>query len=390
MKQSNTRNSDYTYSPSTSCVHEGTLRDPISGGVNTPIFPSSAIDYRTKDIRYPRNFNTPNNDAVAKKLATLEGTEKALLLSSGMAAIAIGIMALVKPGEHIVFQKDLYGGTLALIEQELPKRNISYTFVDATKINELKEAITEQTALIYIETPSNPLLNIIDIKSVTHIAKHCKIKTMIDNTFASPINQNPAQLGCDLIMHSATKYLGGHSDFCAGALAGSSDIIEQCRLLGTMYGCSLNTSDLALLERSMKTLAIRVEKHNYNAMEIAHYLQNHPAISTVYFPGLITHPGHIIAKEQMHGFGGMMSFELNTENQSAISRFLDSLNIIIPAGSLGGVESLITSPALTSHKLIGEHGRQSYGIKDNLLRLSVGIENIEDLINDLSFALKEI
>ena len=256
--------------------------------------------------------------------------------------------------------------------------------------NELKEAITEQTALIYIETPSNPLLNIIDIKSVTHIAKHCNIKTMIDNTFASPINQNPAQLGCDLIMHSATKYLGGHSDFCAGALAGSSDIIEQCRLLGTMYGCSLNASDLALLERSMKTLAIRVEKQNHNAMEIAHYLQDHPAISTVYFPGLITHPGHIIAKEQMHGFGGMMSFELKNEDKSAISRFLDSLNIIIPAGSLGGVESLITSPALTSHKLIGEHGRQSYGIKDNLLRLSVGIENIEDLINDLSFALKEI
>jgi cystathionine beta-lyase len=157
-----------------------------------------------------------------------------------------------------------------------------------------------------------------------------------------------------------------------------------------MYGCSLNASDLSLLERSMKTLAIRVEKQNYNALEIADYLHNHPSIRKVYFPGLITHPGHIIAKEQMHGFGGMMSFELNTEKQSDIARFLDSLNIIIPAGSLGGVESLITSPALTSHKLIGEDGRQSYGIKDNLLRLSVGIENIEDLINDLSFALKNV
>lgn len=390
MKQSKTGNSDLRYSPSTKSVHEGTLRDPSSGGVNTPVFPSSAIDYRTKDIRYPRNFNTPNNEAVAQKLAALEGTEKAVLFSTGMAAISIGIMALVKPGDHIVFQKDLYGGTLAFIDQELPKRNISYTFVDATNIDELKEAITEQTTLIYIETPSNPLLTIIDIKSVTNIAKDCRIKTMIDNTFASPINQNPAQLGCDLIMHSATKYLGGHSDFCAGALAGSLDIIEQCRLLGTMYGCSLNASDLSLLERSMKTLAIRVEKQNYNALEIAHYLHNHPAISKVYYPGLITHTGHTIAKEQMHGFGGMMSFELNTEKQSDIDRFLDSLNIIIPAGSLGGVESLITSPALTSHKLIGENGRQSYGIKDNLLRLSVGIENIEDLINDLSFALKNV
>ena len=390
MKQSKTDNSDFRYSPSTKSVHAGTLRDPLSGGVNTPIFPSSAIDYRTKDIRYPRNFNTPNNEAVAQKLAALEGTEKAVLFSTGMAAISIGIMALVKPGDHIVFQKDLYGGTLAFIDQELPKRNISYTFVDATNIDELKEAITEQTTLIYIETPSNPLLTIIDIKSVTNIAKDCRIKTMIDNTFASPINQNPAQLGCDLIMHSATKYLGGHSDFCAGALAGSLDIIEQCRLLGTMYGCSLNASDLSLLERSMKTLAIRVEKQNYNALEIAHYLHNHPAISKVYYPGLITHPGYTIEKEQMHGFGGMMSFELNTEKQSDIDRFLDSLNIIIPAGSLGGVESLITSPALTSHKLIGENGRQSYGIKDNLLRLSVGIENIEDLINDLSFALKNV
>jgi len=370
-------------------VHAGTQRDHF-GGVNTPVQPSTAIEYLNESgsVPYPRNFTIPNHEAVATKIAALEGGEAALVLATGMSAITIGILAAVQPGQHVLMQSNIYGGTRAFVEILRYKHDIQVTLIDRMVPEELDANMTGDTTLVYMETPTNPLIDIIDISPICQWAKDNRILTMIDNTFASPVNQQPLKLGCDIIMHSATKYMGGHSDLMAGALIGKKDFIEQCRTLSSIYGMSLNAVDLSLLERSIKTMVLRVRQQNSNAMEIAQWLNKHTLIAKVHYPGLTSHPGHEIAARQMSGFGGMMSFELAGNDTSFRDAFLRSLSMISVATSLGGVESTMTIPAQTSHSLLTPEERTAMGIHDMLIRFSIGIEDPEDLIQDLERALQ--
>ena len=370
-------------------VHTGTIHDAF-GGVNTPIQPSTAIEYLSGNgnIPYPRNFNIPNHEAVSKKIAALEGGESAIVLATGMSAIAAGILAIAKPGDHILMQNNIYGGTRAFVEMLREKHNINVTLITSMTPESLAQSITKETVLVYLETPTNPLMEIIDIALITQWAKDNGILTMIDNTFASPVNQRPLELGCDIIMHSATKYMGGHSDLMAGALIGTAEYIEKCRKISAIYGMSLNAVDLSLLERSIKTIGVRVKQQNANAMEIAEWLSKHPGIAKVYYPGLQSHPGHEIAQKQMSGFGGMMSFELAGNDMEYRDDFLQKLRMISIATSLGGVESTMTIPSQTSHNLLTSEEREILGITDMLIRFSVGIEDAQDIIHDLERALQ--
>jgi len=370
----------------TMCVHSGTYVDPNTRGINTPIFTSSAYSYIDSGKQpYPRYFNTPNQEVIVLKMCDLEGAEDGVLFSSGMAAISTTFFSTIKPGDHVILQDEIYGGTHSFATNQFKKLGIDYSFV-ITDANEIKKAIKKNTKLIFIESPTNPLLSIIDIKKVAKIGKDNNITTMIDNTFASPINQNPIQLGIDIVMHSGTKYLGGHSDICCGIVLTNKSITEKIKPTSYHFGGSLNATTCALLERSLKTLNIRVERQSNNALKVSEFLTNHKLIKKVYYPGLITHAGHNIAKEQMHGFGAMVSFEL-ADNAKETGKFLKSLKLIEPALSLGGVESTICSPALTSHKKMTEEERKRIGITSKLLRLSVGIEHVYDLIYDIDKAL---
>ncbi len=370
----------------TLCVHEGTIFDPATRGVNTPVYTSSSFAYLDTSARvYPRYFNTPNQEAIQKKLAVLEGTEDCIFFSSGMAAISAILFTFLKQGDHALFQKGLYGGTTHLVTEKLKRFGISYSFTEGNGPADFQKEIRPETRLIYIETPSNPLLGITDIAAVAEIGKKRKILTAIDNTFASPINQNPHLLGIDLVMHSATKYIGGHSDLCAGAVASSKALVEEMRSMALSLGGSLNAQTCSLIERSMKTMAIRVERQNTNALKTAGALAAHPGISMVYYPGLPAHPGHGIAKKQMSGFGGMVSFDLKDADPEA---FQKRLRLIRPSMSLGGVDSIICSPVLTSHRHISPAERLREGITEKALRLSVGIEDPQDILEDLVQALR--
>jgi cystathionine beta-lyase len=358
----------------------------MSGGLNSPIFTSSSFVYLDADENvYPRYFNTPNQKAVIDKLCTLENTESGLLFSSGMAAISTVVVALVGKGDHVVMQRDIYGGTHHFASAELNRFGIDYTLV-SNEPTDVKAAIRDNTRLIYIETPSNPLLLIADIAAVAEVARSHRIPSAIDNTFASPINQNPQELGIDIVIHSGTKYLGGHSDICCGAVLSSRELIERIKSSAINFGGSLNASTCHLLERSLKTMGIRVDRQNKNALTIARHLSGHPSIRRVNYPGLETHPGFDIARRQMRGFGGMLSFELD-ENRIDPQRFVRGLELIRPALSLGGVETIICAPAVTSHVKLSPAERAELGIADGLFRLSVGIEDVDDLISDIDRAL---
>ena len=371
---------------STKCVHSGGITDDKFFGNITPIYPSITYDYLNSDA-YPRYFNTPNQLSVSKKIAELEGTEDALVFGSGLAAVATSMFSFVSSGDHVILQKSLYGGTINLVNTEFKKFNISYDYIDVANLKELDSVLRPNTKIIYIESPSNPLLSITDIKSISNFSKKNNLISIIDNTFSSPINQNPANLGIDLIIHSATKYLGGHSDILAGTVCGSNELISIIKKSGLNFGSNISEYISWLLERSIKTLSVRVLKQNDNALKIANFLNNHNMINKVYYPGLSSHDKHDIAKKQMTGgFGGMVSFELN--NSISSDEFVKSLQIIQPTMSLAGVESTITSPAKTSHKKMDPKERDEIGITKNLLRFSVGIEDVDDLIDDLSNALK--
>jgi cystathionine beta-lyase len=370
----------------TQCVHSGTFQDEVTKGVTTPVFTSSSFQYLdTPETVYPRYFNTPNQLAVIKKLCALENAEDGLIFSSGMAAISTAIFSCLNSGDHIVLQKDIYGGTHHFVTAEFERFGIQYTFT-SNQTEDIADAVRENTKVIYIETPSNPLLVITDIEAVAQIARSKNILTIIDNTFASPINQNPLDLGIDIVTHSGTKYLGGHSDICCGAVLSSKSLIEKIRVSACNFGGSLNAITCYLLERSLKTLGIRLDKQNRNADAVAQYLQNHPRIQTVYYPGLDSHPGHEIAKRQMRAFGAMLSFELDNKAGDA-EQFQKRLRMITPAVSLGGVETIICSPVLTSHAKISAEERAELGITDRQLRLSVGIEDPDDIIADIENAL---
>jgi len=373
------------YKKETRAVHTGTQFDEGTQGTNSPVYTSTAIGYLDSGVSYPRYFNTKNQHAVAEKIATLENTGSALVFSSGMAAISSALFTFLKTGDHIVFQKGLYGGTTNWMDKELRKFGIEFTVAEGNSPNDFEKVLQKNTKMLYIESPSNPLLAITDIEAAAEFAKEHNLISAIDNTFASPANQNPADFGIDLVIHSATKYLGGHSDICAGAVAASKEHISKIRETALNLGGSLDAQTCYLLERSIKTLFVRVKQQNSNALEIAEFLSNHPAINKVFYPGLPSHKGHEIALKQMKGFGGMLSFEL--KNKDIVS-FQKNLKLIQPAISLGGVDTIITAPTLTSHKLLSDTEKEKEGITDKLLRLSAGIENAEDLINDLQQALE--
>jgi cystathionine beta-lyase len=371
----------------TQCVHSGTRIDPQTRGINTPVYVSSSFEYMdSQENIYPRYFNTPNQNAIIEKLCALENAEAGLIFSSGMAAISSVIYAFLRAGDHIVLQRDIYGGTHHFATAEFEKFGIEFTFVNNTA-SDIESAIRPNTRFIYIESPSNPLLLITDIRAVTRVAKSKNILTVIDNTFATPINQNPIDLGVDVVIHSGTKYIGGHSDICCGAAMGSEKSIAVIKESAASLGGSLNAITCYLIERSLKTLGIRVAKQNRNALSIARHLQEVSLIKKVNYPGLENHPDFKIAAGQMKGFGGMLSFELDGQ-RIGTHQFLKRLKLIKPALSLGGVETIICAPVATSHEKMSDEERAELGITDSLLRLSVGIEDPDDLINDIDQALE--
>ncbi len=366
----------------TKCVHG--LSENVSQGVNTPIHTSTAYDYLSDDpLNYPRYFNTVNQKEVGEKIRLLEHGEFGLVFSSGMAAITTSLLAVLKKGDHAIFQGDIYGGTHYAITSELSKFGIEFSFTDDITVQSFERLIQKNTRLIYIETPSNPLLKIIDIASIAGLCQSSNIISVIDNTFASPINQLPLTLGIDIVTHSGTKYLGGHSDITCGAVVTSKDLGAEVYKTAVNLGGSLDPQTCYLLDRSLKTLALRVNEQTKNAHQLARYLADHDKIDNVYYPGLTSHPNHDIAKKQMTGFGGMLSFEVKGD----ADEFVKKLNLIKPAISLGGVETTVSSPERTSHAKLTADQRAHAGIKPNLLRLSVGIEDANDLITDLEKAL---
>jgi len=373
----------------TICTHVGEIKDEQFKGAVSPIYMSTSYQFEDVDVkRYPRYFNTPNQEFLSKKIAALEHAEAAMIFGSGMAAISTTLFAFLKAGDHLVVQNTLYGGTTNFIREEFPKHNIEYTFTNGYNVSDFENVIKPNTKLILVETPSNPLLTITNIKAVADLAKSKGIVTCIDNTFASPVNQNPIDLGIDIVMHSATKYLGGHSDILAGAIASSHKHIDTIWNVGKNLGGSLSDFTVWMLERSIKTLGLRVKAQNRNAKKMAKFLDAHIDIKKVYYPGLKSHPQYELAKSQMKGFGGMLSFEL-ADGLDA-SQFQNALKLIKPSMSLAGVESTMLSPHKTSHALLTQEQRDSLGISDNLIRFSVGIESRKDLMNDIEQAIHSV
>tara|TARA_R110002012_G_scaffold113235_2_gene259237 strand:+ start:1477 stop:2652 length:1176 start_codon:yes stop_codon:yes gene_type:complete len=377
------------YGKNTICTHVGEVEDTQFKGAISPLYMSTSYAYEDVDVkRYPRYFNTPNQEMLGKKIAALEGTEAGMIFGSGMAAVSTALLAFLNAGDHIVLQKTLYGGTFNLVEEEFSKMGIEYTFTEGLAREDFENAIKSNTKVLYIETPSNPLMTMTDMQMIAEVAKAKGIVTMIDNTFASPVNQNPAAYGIDIILHSATKYMGGHSDILAGAVAASNAHMEQIWHKAKNLGGSLSDFSVWMLERSLKTLVLRVKQQNKNAKKLAKWLETNGHIKAVYYPGLKSHPDYELAKSQMSGFGGMLSFELADELNTAT--FLQELKLIKPSMSLAGVESTILSPTQTSHALLSAEERKHQGINDGLLRFSVGIEDRKDLISDLEQALEKV
>ena len=369
----------------TKCVHSGNIVDDKFHGSISPIYPATTYDYRKTDT-YPRYFNTPNQLALSRKISDLESAEDSILFGSGLGAVSSTMFSFLKSGDHVILHDSIYGGTINLVNTEFKKFNIDFSYIDINDVDLLKSTIKKNTRIIYFETPTNPLLQIVDISLISSVAKENNIISIIDNTFASPINQNPINFGIDLVIHSATKYLGGHSDILAGSVSGAKEYIEKIKKSGINYGANLSDYTVWLLERSIKTLSVRVNAQNQNALDLAKFLDDNSLIKKVFYPGLENHLSHEIASKQMNGFGGMMSFEVTDKINS--EDFVSDLKIISPTASLAGVESSITSPSKTSHKKVDPQIRKKLGISDNLLRFSVGIEDIEDLMLDLDKSLK--
>ncbi len=368
----------------TQCVHAGAEDFAAPFGLNTPIITSSAFDYRADHVRYPRYHNTINHQLVARRVAALERGEDAMITASGMGAISAVFLGLMKPGEHAIVLDGLYGGTIDLIEGLLKPFGMQFSVWNGDP-DGIGDLVRDTTRLIHVESPTNPLMQVVDLAGVARQANAHGLISVVDNTFATPIFQRPLELGFDLVVHSATKYFGGHSDLLSGALVGSQTLIDRLRPTVIRLGSSLNGQDLALLERSLKTLAIRVRQQSDNAGKLASDLIDHPGVAAVYYPGLESDPGHAIAKAQMSAFGAMLSFRLAESIDP--DTFLDALELVQPAVSLAGVESTICQPARTSHAKLTPSERRRLGIDDRLMRLSVGIESVADLQRDLDQAL---
>jgi cystathionine beta-lyase/cystathionine gamma-synthase len=374
----------------TKLIHAGEPDPLIGGAVSLPIFQSSTYEYAGKagyhDLRYIRLSNTPNHVALHEKLAALEGAEDALVTASGMAAISATLLGILSSGGHFLAQECLYGGTHDFITKDLVHFGISFDFIDGDAPESWNRKLRPNTMAIYVETMTNPLLQVADLKAVVEFAKTHGIVSVIDNTFASPINFRPAELGFDLSLHSCTKYLNGHSDIVAGAVIGPTRLIDEIRRTLNHLGGSLDPHACFLLHRGVKTLGVRMRYQNESALKIAQFLEAHPEVGKVNYPGLESHPRHQRARELFDGFSGMLSFELR-KGIKAAEQFLKHITIPIVAPSLGGVETLITRPATTSHSGMSREERLALGITDSLIRLSVGIEATEDLIEDFDEAL---
>jgi cystathionine beta-lyase/cystathionine gamma-synthase len=373
----------------TKLVHAGEPTPRIEGAVAMPIFQSSTFvseggtSYDT--MRYIRLNNTPNHDVLHAKLAALENTESALVTASGMAAITTSLFTLLKPGGHLLAQDVLYGGTLGLLDTQFEALGLSYDFIDGRDPSLWESKLRPETKAIYVETISNPMMGVPELGAVTEFAKAHGLISMIDNTFASPVNFRPAEWGFDLSFHSGTKYLGGHSDIVAGAVIGRADLIRTIFVNLKYYGGSLDPHACFLLHRGLKTLGVRVRQQNENALAIARFLEDHPAVATVNYPGLVTNVDHQRAEKYLDGFGGMLSFD-PAGGAEAAKQLMDRVEIPIIAPSLGGVESLFSRPSTTSHLAVPPDGRAALGISDGLIRMSVGIESADDLIDDVRWA----
>lgn len=372
----------------TICTHTGELKDETFKGAVSPLYMSTSYAFEDVEVkRYPRYFNTPNQQALSEKIAALEKAESALIFGSGMAAISTALLAFLRAGDHVVMQSMLYGGTYNLVLRHFEDFGIEYTLTDGLEAEDFEKEIKNNTKVIYVETPSNPLLTLTDLEAISVVAKKHGLVSMIDNTFASPVNQTPIDFGIDIVIHSATKYMGGHSDICAGAVASTAENMERIFKMGIALGGSLSDYTVWLLERSIKTMGLRVRAQNMNAQKLAEYLYNHQDIERVYYPGLASHPGHALATRQMKGYGGMMSFELNMGLEADI--FMKALKMIKPSMSLAGVESTVLSPAKTSHALMPPEEREKQGISDRLIRFSLGIEEAEDIMADIDQAIEQ-
>ncbi|SMO94929.1 cystathionine gamma-synthase [Gracilimonas mengyeensis] len=373
----------------TKAIHAGQEPEETSGAVMPPIFQTSTYKQEApnkhKGYDYARVGN-PTRTALEKMIAGLEGANEAAVFSSGVAAMD-AIMKMLRPGDHVITTNDLYGGSYRLFTKVFEPYGIDFSFVDMRELDEVKNAIIPKTRLMWIETPTNPLLRLVDIKALSEIAKEKEILTVVDNTFASPYLQRPLELGADAVMHSATKYLGGHSDVIQGAVASSNqEIMENLRFQTKTSGAVPGPMDCYLTLRGIKTLHVRVQRSVDNAKKIAEFLENHPKVDVVNYPGLKSHPQHELAKKQMDDFGAMLSFSLKDDSIEAAEKFMQNTKIFTLAESLGGVESLISHPASMTHGSIPKEVREKVGLKDSLIRISVGIEDADDLLDDLKQA----
>jgi cystathionine beta-lyase/cystathionine gamma-synthase len=379
-----------TWRFATRLIHAGEPRPLMDGAVTLPIYQSSTFQYGGEkdynDIRYIRLNNTPNHTSLSAKCAAIEGAETGLVTASGMAAISTTLLALVGEGEHILAQDSLYGGTHHLLQENLPKMGRKISFFSAADVDKLETLIRPETRVVYVEAVSNPLLRVLPLKKIVEAARRAEVLTVIDNTFPSPVNFNPIALGFDIVIHSATKYLNGHTDIVGGCVVGRHQHLQAVMKLLNHLGGSMDPHACFLLNRGLKTLGLRVAWQNDAALRLAKALEAHSRVQRVHYPGLASHPQHALAKELFRGFGGMLSFELDASVEET-DRFIKRLTLPICAPSLGGVESLVTRPATTSHVSLAREERLKQGISDSLVRVSVGIEDPDDLIADFQKAL---
>jgi cystathionine gamma-lyase len=374
----------------TKAIHAGVEPDPTTGAIMTPIYQTSTYVQASpgdhKGYEYSRTHN-PTRTALQNSIAALESGKHGLCFASGMAAIDT-IIKILKPGDEVISTNDLYGGSYRIFTKIFEPLGIKFHFVPMDDMKSISEKITSSTKMIWIETPTNPLLNIIDIEAVVKLAKQHKILVAVDNTFATPFIHRPLEMGADIVMHSVTKYLAGHSDVVMGALVVNDDALaHQLAFIQNSCGGVPGPQDCFLVLRGIKTLHLRMERHSSNALAIAEYLQSHPKVDKVYYPGLASHKTCEIAKKQMNTFGGMLSFTLKGDKLEDVKSFLEKVKLFSLAESLGGVESLCGHPATMTHASIPKEEREKAGLKDSLIRLSIGVEDIEDLIEDLRLAL---
>ena len=375
----------------TKVIHAGIHPDPATGAIMTPIYQTSTYVQKEigvhKGFEYSRTGN-PTRAALESNLAALESGKYGACFGSGLAAIDC-VIKMLNPGDEVISTNDLYGGSYRIFKTIFEKYGINFHFVDMVDVQNISNKINDKTKLIWIETPTNPMMNIIDVKSIVEIAKIKRIKVAVDNTFATPYLQRPLELGADIVMHSVTKYLGGHSDIVMGALVTNDEsLAEEMYRIQNSSGAVCGPMDSFLVLRGVKTLHLRVQRHCENGEKVAHFLHNNPQVDQVYWPGFTTHPNHEVAKEQMNGFGGMISFTLVGDSLDKAKSIVSKTKLFTLAESLGGVESLIGHPSTMTHASIPREERMKSGVLDSLIRLSVGIEDASDLIEDLENAFK--